>query len=83
MRATSVEALKVALTDADFPASKEALVDHARRAGADDQTVRALRAMPPVEYQNFDDVTGSVPMEHDKSEASTPIGEELGDNRGS
>lgn len=83
MRATNVDRLRTALTEADFPASKEALVDHARRAGADEQTVRALQAIPPVEYTNFDDVSASVPMEHEKSESATPIGEELGENRGS
>lgn len=83
MRATNVDRLRTALTDADFPANKEALVDHARRAGADEQTVRALQAIPPVEYTNFDDVSASVPMEHEKAESATPIGEELGENRGS
>lgn len=83
MRATSVEALRAALSEADFPASKEALVDQARLAGADEQTVRALQAIPPVEYANLDEVSASVPMEHDRSGASTPIGEELGENRGS
>jgi hypothetical protein len=83
MRATSVEALRAALSEADFPASKGVLVDQARRAGADEQTVQALQAIPPVEYTNLDEVSASVPMEHDRSEASTPIGEELGENRGS
>ncbi len=83
MRATSVERLRAALAEVDYPASKDELVDSAQRAGADEQTVQALRAMPPVDYGSFDEVSGSVPMEHDKSEASTPIGEEIGENRGS
>lgn len=83
MRATSDERLRAALSEVDYPASKDELVGYAQRAGADEQTVRALRAMPPVDYTNFDEVSGSVPQQHDKSEASTPIGEEIGENRGS
>lgn len=83
MRATSIERLRTALAEADYPASKDELVGYAQRAGADEQTVQALRAIPPVEYTDFDQVTGSVPTEHDKPEQRTPIGEELGENRGS
>lgn len=83
MRATSIDRLRIALAEADYPASKDELVETALRAGADEQTVQALRAMPPVEYSNFDQVSGSVPMGHDTSQPATPIGEEIGENRGS
>jgi hypothetical protein len=48
MMLTDVDRLRNALSDLDFPAERDELVDCAQRAGADHDTVRALRAMPPV-----------------------------------
>ncbi|MGH3979240.1 MAG: DUF2795 domain-containing protein [Pseudonocardiaceae bacterium] len=57
---TSEDRLRAALDNADFPADKDALLDAARRNDADEQTVRALRAVPPVDYGSFSDVLASV-----------------------
>lgn len=55
--------LKATLSAADFPASKEQLVTYAENNGADDATLRALRAMPLADYDNVAEVVRSVPMD--------------------
>jgi hypothetical protein len=59
---TTHQDLRRALGDVDFPAEKDQLVDRARNNGADEQTVRALRAIPPVEYRSLAEVLSSVPL---------------------
>jgi hypothetical protein len=105
MAVTDVDRLRSVLSGADFPAERDDLVGCAQRAGADNDTVRALRAMPPVSYSNFAEVLQSVSLKSDRSPAdqaaqrrthtkpgltelekdvpSHPIGDEIGDNRGS
>ena len=48
------------LTTVDFPASKDALVRDAERNGAPEDVVKALRAMPPVEYGSKAEVQRSA-----------------------
>jgi hypothetical protein len=74
----------------DFPANKQDLLEAADRNGCDDETVRALRAIPPETYTNVRQVTASVTIADEEGndgagEAATqsPIVEELGENRGS
>lgn len=57
---TTRDRLKEALIDVDYPAPKEELLETARRNGADEETVRALRAIPPVGYRSFTEVIASV-----------------------
>jgi hypothetical protein len=45
----------------DYPASKAELLRAAQDAGAPDEIIRALRAIPPEEYGNRNEVTRSVP----------------------
>lgn len=53
--------LRSALSEADFPATKDALVASAQGTGADDEAIAALRSLPPaVEYANVDEVVRSV-----------------------
>lgn len=69
----------MALTDArqarewldgvDFPADKQQLVERAEQNGAPEEVVRAFRAMPPVDYENLDEVVSSVPISKDQSDA--------------
>jgi hypothetical protein len=49
--------------DADFPATKDELIRAAQAAGASDEVLRALRALPPVEYRNRTEVGRSVPAD--------------------
>ncbi len=74
----------------DFPANKRDLLDAAERNGCADETVRALRAIPPETYTNVAQVASSVTIADDrdgdgagKSAPRSPIAEELGENRGS
>jgi Protein of unknown function (DUF2795) len=54
------DAVKAALVDADYPATKDQLVQCAEAAQADEPTIKALRAMPPVDYGNLDEVLRSA-----------------------
>ena len=51
------------LDDVDFPADKDTIVEVAERAGAPEDVVRALRAMPPVEYASRGEVLQSARTE--------------------
>jgi hypothetical protein len=51
------------LTNVDFPASRDALVQAAEQDGAPEDVVKALRAMPPVDYGNKDEVMRSAHTE--------------------
>jgi Protein of unknown function (DUF2795) len=51
------------LVDVDFPADKDALVAAAERHGAGDEVVRAIRAVPPVDYRNKDEVVRSLRLD--------------------
>jgi hypothetical protein len=47
----------------DYPASKADLLRAAQDAGAPEEIVRALRAIPPEEYANRNEVMRSVPTD--------------------
>jgi len=67
---TTRRQLQQCLSDVDFPANKADLLDAAGNA-CDDETVRALRAIPPETYANLDQVVASVTIadDHDISDA--------------
>lgn len=69
MVATDAKRLRKALAEADFPAGKDDLARYAAQAGADDDTVRALRAIPPVSYANLTEVLQSVSLAPDREPA--------------
>jgi hypothetical protein len=60
--ATNAEVFKY-LETVDFPAGKEEIVAEAERLGAPGPVLRALHAMPPVEYRNRNEVLRSVGTE--------------------
>jgi hypothetical protein len=87
---TTRDRLHKCLNDVDFPADKDGLLAAAERNGCDDETVRALRAIPPESYANIAQVAASVtidddaaPTEAERNAPGSPIVEELGENRGS
>lgn len=81
MPTTDETRLRAALSDVDYPADKDALLAGAQRTGADTDTVRALRSIPPVSYADLTEVLRSVPQRHDDdAEPVNPIVEELGEN---
>ena len=47
----------------DYPASKDALLRAAQDAEAPEEIIRALRAIPPEEYANRNEVIRSVPTD--------------------
>jgi hypothetical protein len=44
------------LTSVDFPADKDRLLREAEAEGAPEEVLKALRAIPPVEYASKDEV---------------------------
>ncbi|PXY21792.1 hypothetical protein DI005_30340 [Prauserella sp. PE36] len=66
---TTAERVRAVLSDADFPAEKADLVRCAENAEADPDTIKALGAMPPVEYANLAEVLQSVPLDQGQSPA--------------
>lgn len=66
-----------ALSDLDYPASKEQIVAHAERRGAPDEVIRAVRALALADYASKDEVVRSLDLdpapnrsESDKYEAA-------------
>lgn len=57
---TTSSQLRLCLSDVDFPANKQDLLDAAGRNGCDDQTLRALRGIPPETYATVAQVAASV-----------------------
>lgn len=60
------------LVAVDFPATKDALVREAERNGAPEDVVKALRAIPAVEYASKDEVQRSAL--HTDVEPNQPAG---------
>lgn len=60
MANVSLDALKDALSQVDFPAGKDDVVRSARDQGAGADALAALRSVPPVDYRNADEVIRSV-----------------------
>ncbi|WP_028661465.1 DUF2795 domain-containing protein [Saccharomonospora saliphila] len=58
--ATSVEKLREALSEADFPAGKDDLVRYAEQSETDSETLGALQAIPPEVYSDLTEVERSV-----------------------
>ncbi len=84
MASTTRSRLRRCLNDVDYPADKDALLEAAARNGCDDETGRALRAIPAETYANLGEILSSVTVaDDDSAEPVNPIVEELGENRGS
>ncbi|GGP65568.1 DUF2795 domain-containing protein [Saccharothrix coeruleofusca] len=65
---TTRERLRASLNEVDFPAGKDELVRAAQERG-DEDTARALRAIPPVDYANLAEVEASVRFDDDTTRA--------------
>jgi Protein of unknown function (DUF2795) len=63
MAHVTVDEVLHVLRDADFPVTKDKPIQAAQAAGASDEVLRALRALPPVEYRNGTEVRRSVPAD--------------------
>ncbi|WP_318205048.1 DUF2795 domain-containing protein [Streptomyces sp. SCL15-4] len=62
---TSVPEVLDALRDVTYPAGRERLVSAARRAGASQEVVKALRGLPAEEYSGRAEVARSVRADPD------------------
>ena len=62
---TSASELRQCLSDVDFPASRQDLIDAAHRNGCSEDTIRAMRAISPETYANADQVTASMTIVHE------------------
>jgi hypothetical protein len=65
------------LGDVDHPADKDAMLAAAERQGASPEVLKAIRAVPPVEYRNADELVRSLQLDpgpHDEpgEQARTP-----------
>ncbi|HEX3488343.1 MAG TPA: DUF2795 domain-containing protein [Streptosporangiaceae bacterium] len=72
MAGANVEDVLSALRGVDFPAAKEDLIRAAQAAGASTGVIKALRAIPPVEYANREEVARSVPADPAADRAVSP-----------
>jgi hypothetical protein len=63
---TTRSRLRDCLNDVDFPATEDDLVQAAVRNRCDEDTARALRAIPPKTYGNLSEVLASVPFADDR-----------------
>lgn len=54
--------LRRILDGVEFPASRDAVVAAALDAGADEEIVSALRAVPDAEYNEAKEILGAVPL---------------------
>ena len=68
--ATTDEVLH-AVRDATYPAGKDDLLATAQAAGASEDVLQALRALPVEDYANAQEVTRSVPTEEAPTDAHT------------
>ncbi len=69
MSANTFAEVQELLNDLDFPADKDAIVEHAERRGGDGDSaaVRALRAMPVATYRNISEIRSSVDLGPDET----------------
>jgi hypothetical protein len=72
MAHTNVQEVLRAVKDATFPAGKDELLRAARRSGASDEVVAALRGVPPEQYANKEDVARSVRVDPDSDLGHSP-----------
>ncbi|WP_055490900.1 DUF2795 domain-containing protein [Streptomyces sp. TP-A0356] len=72
MAHTTVPEVLDAIKDVDLPADKEQLVEAARRAGASDEVIKALRGIPPEQYNSREEVARSVRVDPDSDLGHSP-----------
>ncbi|RKN11522.1 DUF2795 domain-containing protein [Streptomyces radicis] len=72
MAGTDMNEILRAVRDVDFPAGKEELVTQAKRAGASQAAIKALRGIPPDQYRNRSEVARSVRLPADAGSEVSP-----------
>lgn len=70
-RAADWSTVAEALSDLDFPATKQDIVAHVRRHGAPEPVQRQLRRLPLATYGNISEIRSSAPPASDVDEGLT------------
>jgi hypothetical protein len=62
MKMTKVNPIQLQkhLKGVDYPASKEQLIEHAQKQGADENAISVLQQLPDEEYESPTDVSEAV-----------------------
>lgn len=63
MSAVQPDRVRDALEGLDYPASKDAVVEHATSLDTDEDTLKLLRGLPVAIYENRKDVLAAVPFD--------------------
>lgn len=71
MNGTSWAHVQEALSDLDFPASKDEIVTYAEQYG-DWEAVRLVKALPIATYRNMSEIRSSVRLDPAEDEGQTP-----------
>ena len=71
MNGASWAQVQEALSDLDFPASKDEIVTYAEQYG-DWEAVRVVKALPIATYRNMNDLRASVRLDPAEDEGLTP-----------
>ncbi|MEU9351925.1 DUF2795 domain-containing protein [Streptomyces griseoloalbus] len=71
-RRTRVRDVLHAIRDVDLPAGKEELVQAAKRSGAQQDVVAALRGIPAERYANREEVAGAVRLDPGADPGQSP-----------
>lgn len=69
------------LSRLDYPAAKDAVVRQAEREGAPPDVLRALRALPPVDYANDAEVARSAAVDPAPEVGPAPRAQQARDKR--
>ncbi|MGK5531599.1 DUF2795 domain-containing protein [Streptomyces sp. URMC 129] len=72
MASTDVGEILRAVKNVDFPAGKDELIEEAKRAGAPEPAVKALRGIPREQYRSRADVARSVRVPADSDLGHSP-----------
>lgn len=62
MNATTLENVREAIDGLDYPASKDAVVEHATQQGAGEKVLGLVRALPVAIYTNREEVLAAIPF---------------------
>jgi hypothetical protein len=71
MKRTSWSHVQEALSDLDYPATKEEIVLHARDYG-DEEALHLLKALPLATYANLSEIRSSVRLDPAAENGQTP-----------
>ncbi|CAL9471899.1 hypothetical protein SUDANB121_02869 [Nocardiopsis dassonvillei] len=63
--------LRRILEGIDFPADRDRIVAAALEAGGDEEVLSALRAMPPADFYEAEEVLRAVPLPEDEPDSHT------------